>query len=379
MPDERRRRCAAAAAATAGSRERVADGLRRPPRPARGRRPRSTSTSPGRRRGRGRREAAASARGPRRAAAVRRPDGRGRSGRTGTGHRLPDLSSLPPLLAATGPSVAPRAPRRPARTVGVGAARRLVAVPHGAKTYLAAALRSAPTGERLVWIARDAEIGDRVAEELAAWLGDPAAVAVLEPRTALAYERCELVARRDGRPGRGPRRLAERPGRASSSRASRPSSSTRSRPTDLPADAARLRPGRAAPPGRAAARAVRPRLRAGRRGRRPRRVRPARRHRRRLPAGAAAARPDRVVRRRDRFAARLRSRRPADRRAARRRPCCCRRASSCCRPGGAAAIRERLGRGAARLPSGSPRTSRGSRAPKTTLADRPRPPARPAP
>ena len=43
-------------------------------------------------------------------------------------------------------------------------------------------------------VARDAEIGDRVAEELQAWLGEPAAVAVLDPRTALAYERSELVA-----------------------------------------------------------------------------------------------------------------------------------------------------------------------------------------
>ena len=69
----------------------------------------------------------------------------------------------------------------------------LVAVPHGAKTYLAAAL-VLTSGERVVWIARDAEVGDRVAEELQAWLGDPGAVAVLEPRTALAYERSELVA-----------------------------------------------------------------------------------------------------------------------------------------------------------------------------------------
>jgi transcription-repair coupling factor (superfamily II helicase) len=66
------------------------------------------------------------------------------------------------------------------------------AVPHGAKTYLAAALAQA-SGERIVWIARDAEIGDRVTEELAAWLGDPEAVVSLEPRTALAYERSELV------------------------------------------------------------------------------------------------------------------------------------------------------------------------------------------
>ncbi len=67
-------------------------------------------------------------------------------------------------------------------------------MPHGAKSYLAAALALADTGERLAWIARDAEIGDRVAEELGAWLGDPEAVVVLEPRTALAYERSELVA-----------------------------------------------------------------------------------------------------------------------------------------------------------------------------------------
>jgi transcription-repair coupling factor (superfamily II helicase) len=65
-------------------------------------------------------------------------------------------------------------------------------VPHGAKSYLAAAL-SVASGERLVWIARDAEIGDRVAEELVAWLGDPSLVVTLEPRTALAYERSELV------------------------------------------------------------------------------------------------------------------------------------------------------------------------------------------
>ncbi|MFL5749208.1 MAG: transcription-repair coupling factor, partial [Chloroflexota bacterium] len=59
---------------------------------------------------------------------------------------------------------------------------------------LAAALALGVQGERLCWVARDAEIGDRVAEELGAWLGDPAAVAILEPRTALAYERSELVA-----------------------------------------------------------------------------------------------------------------------------------------------------------------------------------------
>ncbi len=115
---------------------------------------------------------------------------------SGSGHRLPDLSALPPLLATTGTfrslrdRLAPSGDdaRRPGRHTG------LVSVPHGAKSYLAAALAMAPAGERLVWIARDAEIGDRVAEELGAWLGDPEAVVVLEPRTSLAYERSELIA-----------------------------------------------------------------------------------------------------------------------------------------------------------------------------------------
>ncbi len=126
----------------------------------------------------------------------------------GPGRRQPDLSALLDLLAGTGSfatlrerltapaaaagranengSTSPRS--RTARHVG------LSSVPHGAKTYLAATLARAKDGERLVWIARDAEIGDRVAEEVGAWLGDPGAVAVLEPRTALAYERSELVA-----------------------------------------------------------------------------------------------------------------------------------------------------------------------------------------
>jgi transcription-repair coupling factor (superfamily II helicase) len=129
---------------------------------------------------------------------------------SGAGRRQPDLSALPPLLAATGtfadlrgrlaaPPAAPSAglpaagngsaaPRRTGRHVG------LSSVPHGAKSFLAATLAGVAAGERLAWIARDAEIGDRVAEELAAWLGDPALVVVLEPRTALAYERSELVA-----------------------------------------------------------------------------------------------------------------------------------------------------------------------------------------
>ncbi len=112
------------------------------------------------------------------------------------GRRLPDLAALPPLLAATGSFASLRERLGPADATLSKHGRHagLTSVPHGAKSYLAATLALGPGGERLVWVARDAEIGDRVAEELGAWLGDAEAVAVLEPRTALAYERSELVA-----------------------------------------------------------------------------------------------------------------------------------------------------------------------------------------
>src|SRR5207344_2738677 len=144
-------------------------------------------------------------------------------------HRLPDLSGLPPLLVRTGSfeSLLERLgtggteAAKPERGRHAG----LTSVPHGAKSYLAAALALAASGERLVWIARDAEIGDRVAEELGAWLGDPSAVVVLEPRTALAYERSELVA--DETAARVAALAAWRSGgRGSSSPASRRCSST---------------------------------------------------------------------------------------------------------------------------------------------------------
>src|SRR6478752_6848515 len=149
-----------------------------------------------------RREAAATAERPpapptpARPAARSQPPATAAAARKGGGQRLPDLSALPPLLAATGTFAGLRErlgrveddQRRVGRHVG------LVSVPHGAKTYLAATLAQGVVGERLVWIARDAEIADRVAEELGAWLGDPEAIAVLEPRTALAYERSELIA-----------------------------------------------------------------------------------------------------------------------------------------------------------------------------------------
>jgi transcription-repair coupling factor (superfamily II helicase) len=135
-----------------------------------------------------------------------------------TARRLPDLHVLPPLLHASGAFSALRqrlgSQGGPLPPGGRHAA--LASVPHGAKTYLAAALAldgaTGGAGERLCWIARDSEIGDRVAEELQAWLGDPEAVAVLEPRTALAYERSELV--RDETAARVAALAAWRSGRA---------------------------------------------------------------------------------------------------------------------------------------------------------------------
>ncbi len=110
------------------------------------------------------------------------------------GRRVPDLAVLPRLLHDTGSFASLRERLGPVAEPGMhGRHVGLTAVPHGAKSYLTAALALAPGGERLCWVARDAEIGDRVAEELGAWLGDPGLVAVLEPRTSLAYERSELV------------------------------------------------------------------------------------------------------------------------------------------------------------------------------------------
>jgi transcription-repair coupling factor (superfamily II helicase) len=117
------------------------------------------------------------------------------SRRAGPGRRLPNLAGLPPLLAGSGAFAALLERLGPAAAPVSNAGRHagVTSVPHGAKSYLAAAL-ALVAGERICWVARDSEIGDRVAEELAAWVGDPATVAVLEPRTALAYERSELVA-----------------------------------------------------------------------------------------------------------------------------------------------------------------------------------------
>jgi transcription-repair coupling factor (superfamily II helicase) len=138
-----------------------------------------------------------------------------------TTRKLPDLRALPPLLHSSGAfaTLRSRLGTENSPLPGGGRHAALASVPHGAKTYLAAALAlgdpsagGPAAAERLCWVARDAEIGDRVAEELQAWLGDPEAVAVLEPRTALAYERSELV--RDETAARVAALAAWRSGRA---------------------------------------------------------------------------------------------------------------------------------------------------------------------
>ena len=108
--------------------------------------------------------------------------------------RIPDLSPLTELLTEAG-ALQDLAARFARATDARHAGLRHVsyaALPHGVKTFLCAALVRA-SHERVVWIARDAEIADRVTEELQAWMGDPETVVSLEPRTSLAYERSELV------------------------------------------------------------------------------------------------------------------------------------------------------------------------------------------
>jgi transcription-repair coupling factor (superfamily II helicase) len=160
----------------------------------------------------------------------------------GPGRRVPDLSGLTAPLAETAEfkRIVERL-REPTTSGRGGRHLGLTTMPHGAKSYLAATLARA-AGERVVWVARDAEIGDRVAEELQAWVGDPDAVAVLEPRTALAYERSELVA--DETAARVAALAGWRSGRAGILVASVQALIQHTiAPDDLPAEPRELRPG----------------------------------------------------------------------------------------------------------------------------------------
>jgi transcription-repair coupling factor (superfamily II helicase) len=76
------------------------------------------------------------------------------------------------------------------RTLGKKHAASLIHLPHPAKAALVAALAA---DQRVVWIARDPEVAERVADTLRAWVSDPESITLLEPRSALPYERGELV------------------------------------------------------------------------------------------------------------------------------------------------------------------------------------------
>ena len=383
MPERaRRRRSAAGAAATAGSPSRSRPTSPRatpPPRPT----TRSTSTSP-RSTPRSRTPRRADARGAPRRPRRARADGAARpSAAPAAGHRLPGprrrcrrCSPRPARSRRCASGSGRRGRRRPP---GRAATSGSSSVPHGAKTYLAAALalvadrRAAGLDRPRRRDRRPRRRGARAPGWATRTRSPSSSRGPRSPTSGASWSPTRP------RPGsrRSPRGGAAGPG--SSSRASRRSSSTRSPRTTCRPTPRELRLGRPAPPGRAAARAARPRLRAGHRGRRARRVRPARRDRRRLPAVAAAADPDRVLRRRDRLAARLRPDRPADGRHGRARPSCCPRREFLLPAGGAAgdprAPRPRR-RAAPRAPGRA--TSPGSRAPTTTLpAGRRPPPARP--
>ena len=66
----------------------------------------------------------------------------------------------------------------------------LIHIPHAAKGELVAALAKR---QRVAWIARDPEVAERVAATVRSWFDDPSAVLLLEPRSALPFERGELV------------------------------------------------------------------------------------------------------------------------------------------------------------------------------------------
>ncbi|MFZ9763446.1 MAG: DEAD/DEAH box helicase, partial [Candidatus Limnocylindrus sp.] len=66
----------------------------------------------------------------------------------------------------------------------------LIHVPHAAKAALGAALAR---DTRIVWITRNPEVAERVADSLRAWSTEPDRITLLEPRSSLPYERGELV------------------------------------------------------------------------------------------------------------------------------------------------------------------------------------------
>ena len=293
-----------------------------------------------------------------RQARSRSPPGRGGRGREGRGAEAGAAGRRPRRRpAAAGSQRAAAAPRgdrlasprsasalgapRPARGPDVGPARR-EDVPRGRAR--ARRGRRAPRLDRPR--RRDRRPGRRGAAGVARRSGGGRGPRAAD-RARLRAERARR--RRDRRARRRPVGLAERP--RADPRRERPGARPahdRARTTSR-----RRRASSSSTAGSARTRCSRELLDLGyapaARGRRPRRVRPPRRHRRRLPAVGAAAGPDRVLRRRDRLAPRLRPDRPAGRRAARASASCCPRRSSS-QPPGRPALASALGRKAAKLP-----------------------------
>ena len=303
----------------------------------------------GRRRGRGRPARAAEAAADRRGQG--RDHGRREPGRKPGGHRLPDLSALPPLLAATGTFAALRErlgraeddPRRTGRHVG------LVSVPHGAKTLPRRDPR--PGGRRRAPRLDRPRRGDRRSRRRGARRLARRPGGRRRPRAAdgagLRAQRADR--RRDGRPGRGPRRVAERSG--ADPRGERPGAPPAhdrpGRPAGRAARAAGRRRGSARTPScascstSATCRSARSPAGASSRAAAGSSTSSRRRWRSRSGSSSSATRSTRCAR----------STRPTSARRARSTaPSSCPRPSSCSPPGGAAAIRDRLGRAAARLP-----------------------------
>jgi transcription-repair coupling factor (superfamily II helicase) len=115
--------------------------------------------------------------------AVARHDAAHHEGRGG--QRL--TPSLAPLLTALTATPAFRDLRKSLERDRAAA---LIHLPHPAKAALGAALSE---GSRLFWVSRDPETADRVADALRSWVHEPTDVLVLEPRSALPFERGELV------------------------------------------------------------------------------------------------------------------------------------------------------------------------------------------
>ena len=217
----------------------------------------------------------------------------------GAGRRLPDLSALPPLLAATrrlrGAPGAARRRGRPPPASRQGPARRAHVASRTARRAISRPRSRWRPASGIVWVARDAEIGDRVAEELAAWARRSGGASRSWSRGLPSPTSGASSSPTRRPPGSRRSRPGGAGGRGSWWRASRRSSSTRSRRTTCRTSRARSSP--------VPASASRPSFATSSPSATPRswrspggRVRAPGRHRRRLPAVGQPARPDRALR-----------------------------------------------------------------------------------